>query len=82
MPKEHYYGLTAFGPNASKGLEYIYLGCFDDFEDANEMAEFQNDSRLGGFDFIWLSTQTELEALGASIKNHLTFRSNPLSFEP
>lgn len=80
MPKEHYYGLTVDGPNASKGAECIYLGEFEDLDDALEMADFQRESRLG-CDYIWLFTRAELEALGESIKNHLTNPPEPLVFE-
>jgi hypothetical protein len=81
MPKEHYYGLTAEGPNSDKGLEYVYLGEFEDFDEVETMADFQRESRLG-CDFIWLSTRAELEALGASIEKHLTNPPDVLSFEP
>jgi len=68
MQRHHYYGLTAEGPNASKGIEYVYLGCFQDFEEANEMAEAM------GYHMLWISTQDDMLALYESIKNHLTIR--------
>ena len=81
MPREHYYGLTAEGPNATRGLEYIYLGCFENIEEANDMAKFQQCLRIIGHDIMWISTKSELEALEESIKNHLTNPPEPISFE-